>query len=165
MNATMSNPLKRVISGGQTGADLAALCAAKVCRIDTGGTAPRGFRTTLGSDYTLASRYNLIESSSCSYVTRSKKNVDDSDATIAFRLRASPGTDKTVRYCATGRWQTRNLPTADTGAPYRLCLVVTDLSDELKVVADIVAFVARIKPKTLNVCGHRDGRTAGKADF
>jgi len=35
------------------------------------------------------------------YVMRSMRNVDDSDATIAFRLEPSIGTDKTLGYCLT----------------------------------------------------------------
>jgi len=45
--------LNKIISGGQTGVDKAALIAAKEARYSTGGTAPRDYHTTNGSDYSL----------------------------------------------------------------------------------------------------------------
>lgn len=155
--------LKRIISGGQTGADRAALCAAKLFDFETGGTAPRGFITTLGPDPTLKTRYNMTESTSTSYVVRSKRNVENSDATIAFRLKPSVGTDKTVGYCATGIWQKVPIPVVRFS--YRPCLVVDNMDNELDVVDRIIAFIRKEQPVTLNVCGHRDGMTAGMEDF
>lgn len=38
--------IKKVISGGQTGADQAGLLAARVCGVDVGGTAPKGYQDT-----------------------------------------------------------------------------------------------------------------------
>ena len=38
----------KIISGGQTGVDQAALRAAKACGIPTGGWAPKGWRTEDG---------------------------------------------------------------------------------------------------------------------
>jgi hypothetical protein len=40
--------IQRVISGGQTGVDQAALRAAKACGIPTGGWCPLGFLTEAG---------------------------------------------------------------------------------------------------------------------
>lgn len=39
------------------------------------------------------------------YIARSKANVDNSDATIAFCVQPSAGTEKTIGYCRTGRWK------------------------------------------------------------
>ncbi|GAH86529.1 unnamed protein product, partial [marine sediment metagenome] len=99
--------VKKVISGGQTGVDQAGLEAAKELGIKTGGYIPRGFLTENGSDYSLK-KFNLTEMKSTSYVIRSIFNVDNSDGTIAFRLKSSPGTDKTIGYCQTNDWTSYN---------------------------------------------------------
>ena len=44
--------LKKIISGGQTGIDKIGLIAAAENGFDTGGTAPSGFITENGVDYT-----------------------------------------------------------------------------------------------------------------
>jgi hypothetical protein len=87
------------------------------------------------------------------YVSRSMKNVDDSDATLAFRLKESKGTDLTIGYCLTKKWKVvgnYNVPTR-----YKPCLVISDLSDEsnsIKIKSFILSFDIRI----LNIAGHRD---------
>ena len=45
--------IKKIISGGQSGADLAGLKAAIKLGIETGGFIPKNYRTENGSDYTL----------------------------------------------------------------------------------------------------------------
>ena len=94
------NPLKKVISGGETGADYGALMAASDYRIPTGGMAAPGYITEYGKRPQLRVNYNLEESKfvyslAASHVTRSKLNVDNSTATLVFRLHSSVGTDKT----------------------------------------------------------------------
>jgi len=79
---------KKVISGGQTGADFAGLMAAKNCGIPTGGTAPKGYRICNpdGSDGENPDlkQFGLIEHESLEYKPRAIKNVQDSDETIWF---------------------------------------------------------------------------------
>ena len=50
---------KKIISGGQTGADLGALVGARRVGIETGGTAPKGFRTDRGLQPVLR-QYGLV---------------------------------------------------------------------------------------------------------
>ena len=71
----------RVISGGQTGADRAALDAALACEIPHGGWCPRGRRA---EDGVIPSRYVLRESSSTHYPVRTKANVAAADLTVIF---------------------------------------------------------------------------------
>ena len=92
--ATFELPLEKIISGGQTGADIAGLKAAAALGYQTGGTSHR----QVGYGLTVMKGRGVL-------VRRSKKNVDDSDATVAFRTKSSPGTDKTIGYCATGVWK------------------------------------------------------------
>src|SRR4051812_38794183 len=56
-----------VISGGQTGADIGALRAAKALGIATGGYAPLGWRTETGERPSLGIDYGLVESDSADY--------------------------------------------------------------------------------------------------
>ena len=76
--------LKKIISGGQTGADIAGLRAAKLGHLETGGTAPKGYRTLNGPNLELRDIYGLVEHFSASYPPRTGVNVKDSDGTIRF---------------------------------------------------------------------------------
>ncbi len=76
--------IKKVISGGQTGADIAGLIAAKNLGIPTGGTISKGFRTLAGPRPEYARLYGLVEHASWAYPPRTECNVRDSDATIRF---------------------------------------------------------------------------------
>jgi hypothetical protein len=75
--------IKKIISGGQTGADRAGLDAAKLLNIKTGGYCPKGFLTENGNDITLKS-YGLKETESASYEERTERNVLSSDGTVIF---------------------------------------------------------------------------------
>ena len=58
---TRPSLIKKLISGGQTGADRAGLEAAESLGIETGGWAARGFQTTGGKDVSLKNRFHLKE--------------------------------------------------------------------------------------------------------
>ena len=53
-------PLQKIISGGQTGADLGGLMAGKDLNIEIGGTAPIGFLTNQGVNLRLGSYFGLM---------------------------------------------------------------------------------------------------------
>jgi hypothetical protein len=71
----------KIISGGQTGADRAALDAAMELGIPHGGWLPRGRKT---EDGPLADRYALQELDSARYRDRTEKNILESDATLVI---------------------------------------------------------------------------------
>ena len=71
--------LKKIISGGQTSADQAALDAAIKMGIDHGGWMPKGRNTETG---TLAKNYNLREMPTDDYSECIKQNVKDSKGTL-----------------------------------------------------------------------------------
>jgi len=75
--------IKKVISGGQTGADRAGLEAAKVTGIKTGGFCPKGYLTEKGSDKTLK-EFGLIPTKTKDYTERTKLNIKHSDGTVIF---------------------------------------------------------------------------------
>lgn len=72
-----------IISGGQTGADRAALDFAIAHGIPHGGWCPRGRRA---EDGVLDARYQLRETGSKNYRQRTRRNVEDSDATLILNL-------------------------------------------------------------------------------
>jgi len=71
--------IKKIVTGGQTGADRAALDAAIEYGIPYGGWLPRGRKT---EDGRLSERYHLKEIQSISYPQRTELNVIDSDGTL-----------------------------------------------------------------------------------
>ena len=70
---------EKIISGGQTGADRAALDVALKLGIDHGGYIPLGRRSEAGP---VPNRYQLIEMDSESYPDRTAKNVVEGDGTV-----------------------------------------------------------------------------------
>jgi len=73
--------LEKIISGGQTGVDQAALRAARKFGIATGGTAPCRFMTLAGPQRELLQGFGLVEGSA-GYADRTVENVRDADATL-----------------------------------------------------------------------------------
>jgi hypothetical protein len=71
--------IKKIISGGQTGADQGALDAAIKLGIPHGGWIPKGRLTEKGP---LPDKYDLTEMPDTSYALRTEQNVIDSDGTL-----------------------------------------------------------------------------------
>lgn len=71
--------IKKIVSGGQTGADLAALDFAITHNIPHGGWIPKGRLTENGP---LPEKYQLQEMETESYPKRTEQNVIDSDGTL-----------------------------------------------------------------------------------
>ena len=71
--------IAKIISGGQTGADRAALDFAILHGIPYGGWVPRGRRT---EDGTLPQKYRLEEMPTPDYAQRTEKNVLSADGTL-----------------------------------------------------------------------------------
>ena len=80
--------LLKVVSGGQTGADRAALEVARKLRLPYGGWCPNGRRTEKGR---LPKVYRLVESPSSGYTQRTKWKVRDSDGTLIVNRGALDG--------------------------------------------------------------------------
>ena len=87
--------LRKIISGGQTGVDRAALDVAMRLGIAHGGWVPKG---RLAEDGPLPAGYLLQEMPTEEYAARTEKNVLDSDGTLIIsRGRPTGGTDYTRR--------------------------------------------------------------------
>jgi hypothetical protein len=80
----MKHELHEIRSGGQTGADIAGVMAAKVCGLPTSGWLPKGWLTQDGPKPQYAKLFNMQEHYAKAYPPRTYANVKDSDATIRF---------------------------------------------------------------------------------
>ncbi len=89
-------PVLKVVSGGQTGVDRAALDAALEVGLPVGGWCPRGRRA---EDGVIPARYPLQEAPSVRYEQRTRLNVEHSDGTLILaRGPLSGGTQQTLLF-------------------------------------------------------------------
>ena len=105
--------ISKIISGGQTGADRAALDVAIDYGIPHGGWIPKGRKT---EDGILPDKYNLQEMPTSSYPKRTEKNILDSDGTLIISHGELTGGSALTRKLATkhGRpWLHIDLDTID----------------------------------------------------
>lgn len=82
--------LRKIMSGGQTGADRTGLECARDRGFATGGWVPQGCRTDVGDDPTLLD-FGCTETISRGYKTRTHLNTRDSHITVWFGNTNSPG--------------------------------------------------------------------------
>ncbi len=71
--------IKKIISGGQTGVDRAALDAAISLGIEHGGYCPKGRRA---EDGRIPDEYQLTETTTADYSDRTERNILESDGTL-----------------------------------------------------------------------------------
>ena len=86
--------LKKIISGGQTGADRAALDAAIQLAVPHGGWVPKGRRA---EDGTIGPEYRLEEMPTESYPKRTEKNVLQADGTLILTHGSLTGGSRLTR--------------------------------------------------------------------
>jgi hypothetical protein len=89
--------LSKIVSGGQTGVDRAALDVAIKLDVAHGGWVPRG---RLAEDGFLPESYRMRETSSALYSERTEKNVIDSDGTLIISRGELTGGSETTRTMA-----------------------------------------------------------------
>jgi hypothetical protein len=129
----------KIISGGQTGVDRAALDVALKHGIDSGGWCPTGRLDEFG---TIPDRYPVKELQAGGFTERTLRNVKDSDGTvIIYPGKLSGGTEQTVRFCVEQR------------RPHEL-IDVSNISTE-KAAHLITNFVRENEIDILNVAGPR----------
>lgn len=130
--------LTKIISGGQTGADRAALDAGLESGFPVGGTCPVG---RMAEDGPIDTRYPLEEIGG-GYRQRTKKNVVDADGTaIFYQAYLQGGTEATVLFCI------------KQGKPYKL--IDTALVEPPRAAELLISFVRERDVKILNVAGPR----------
>ena len=97
---TGHNSVTTIISGGQTGGDIAGIRAGQQLKregwdIELGGVVPKGYRTEDGS-VAKVDQHIFTEDESDKYPPRTKRNVLKAGATIAFNRVESIGTISTI---------------------------------------------------------------------
>jgi hypothetical protein len=108
----------KIISGGQTGVDRAALDAALECGVPIGGWCPRG---RLAEDGIIPERYPLLEMRSRRYSARTRKNIESADFTLILIIDPADfvgGTRLTREICSRLR--------AHDGKPFTIALLNAD---------------------------------------
>lgn len=137
------------MSGGQTGADRAALDFAIENGIPHGGWCPQGRRSEDGD---IGDSYALQETPAPYYTQRTEWNVRDSDGTVIFSV--SPMLSGGSR--ATSEFASR------LGKP---CLHLSEESDGNKAAERLCVFIARHGIRVLNVAGPRSSNEPDVAAF
>jgi hypothetical protein len=89
--------VSKIVSGGQTGVDRAALDAAIKLGIAHGGWVPKG---RLAEDGPLPETYRLRETASAAYSERTERNVIDSDGTLIISRGELTGGSEATREAA-----------------------------------------------------------------
>jgi hypothetical protein len=135
----------RILSGGQTGVDRAALDFAIAKGIPHGGWCPKGRRA---EDGVIDARYALCETASKDYAVRTRRNVADADATLVLiRGELTGGTLYTVR-CA-----------EHLGKPYLVARL--DAEDQAQEAERIRDWLVHVEVATLNIAGPRESTQPG----
>lgn len=132
--------LKKIVSGAQTGADIAGLEVAYEFGLETGGTMPFGFKTLNGCKPEYARIFGIKVHHSSSYVPRTKENVKNSDGTIRFAFDFESKGEK----CTFRAIQDFKKPYFDV-----------DLNDPPPVL-DVIKWLEQEKIEILNVAGNSE---------
>jgi hypothetical protein len=141
----MDKIFSKIISGGQTGVDRAALDVALELGIPSGGWCPKGRKA---EDGPIALKYPLKETNSPNYALRTEKNVREADGTLI--LTKGPvhgGTALTVQFAI----------------DYKKPHLVIDLDDKIEPLM-VREWGEKIKIKILNLAGPRESEVPGIHD-
>jgi len=139
----------KIISGGQTGVDRAALDLALKHGVDCGGWCPAGRLDEFGR---IPDQYPVQELDAGGFSERTLQNVKDSDGTvIIYTGKLGGGTEQTVRFCQELR------------RPYQLIdAAKISAEDAAKLIAD---FVRDHEIDLLNVAGPRQSEWPEGYDY
>jgi len=86
--------IEKIISGGQTGVDRAALDFAIENGFEHGGYCPQGRRAEDGK---ISNKYELVETSSPKYIVRTLLNVESADGTLILYKGSVRGGSKAAK--------------------------------------------------------------------
>lgn len=131
--------LKKIISGGQTGADRAALDVAIKFNIEHGGWLPKGRKTEKGP---LSVKYQLKEMDTGDYKDRTEQNIHDSHGTVIISRGKLTGGSKLTQDFA-----------EFSGKPN--CYIDLLNTEEFEASIILKSFIIENNIKILNVAGPR----------
>jgi hypothetical protein len=136
----------KIISGGQTGVDRAALDFAMENSVPAGGYCTKDRRAENG---TIPEIYPLTELESREYRRRTEANVLESDGTLIFvwKISSGQGSQSTIMFCEKHQ------------KPYRVCNI-DELSD-INNYCDLHQWLVRNEIKILNIAGNRESEDPG----
>ena len=139
----------KIISGGQTGVDRAALDVALKHGIECSGWCPAGRLDEFGR---IPDRYPLQELEVGGFTERTLQNVRDSNGTvIIYRGKLSGGTEQTVRFCVAQRRPHALIDASNVSA-----------EEAAKLISD---FICKHKIEILNVAAPRQSEWPKGYDF
>ncbi|HEY5122175.1 MAG TPA: putative molybdenum carrier protein [Ignavibacteria bacterium] len=140
--------IKKIISGGQTGADRGGLEAAKALGIETGGYCPNGFLTKNGPDLTLK-EFGLIELDTPDYKKRTIKNVEICTGVVIFGT-----TNKKGKLNSRG-----SILTFNTAKKLYRPVIVNPTEEEF------LEWIKYYKMRILNIAGNRESENPGIQNY
>jgi len=132
----------KIVSGGQTGVDRAALDAALALGFPCGGWCPAG---RIAEDGAIDQRYPLVETPGSEYGQRTEWNVRDADGTFIICRGELDGGTLYTRECA------RRL-----AKPY----MVLD-PDSPVCIDEVLSWICENSVRVLNVAGPRESKSPG----
>ena len=132
----------KIISGGQTGVDRAALDVALDLDIECGGFCPKGRKS---EDGVIPERYPLTETKTDEYSERTEYNVQASDGTLVLIDEdADKGTSLTITLCKR----------------YNKAFIIADVSENNHF-AKIIQWIKGNNIEVLNIAGSRESFSPG----
>jgi len=142
------NLLKKIVSGGQTGADMGGLLAARERGIETGGIAPKGWLTENGPQEVLLRSFGLTECEEEGFRARTRRNVADSSGTLLIGQYRTGGSRLTFEVA-----KQLNKPL------FLVAFGNTPNVDEFR------RWLEQNKIQVLNIAGNRESQSPGIAEF
>jgi hypothetical protein len=137
--------ITKIVSGGQTGADRAALDFAINHGVEHGGWCPKG---RLAEDGRIAEKYQLQEMLRSGYRQRTKQNVIDSDGTLILNLgKLESGSLATLRFAE------------KLGKPHLVMQLDEGVGEEA--VSRVRNWLGQSQISVLNVAGPRESKRPG----
>lgn len=140
--------IQKIISGGETGADRAGLDWAIARGFEHGGWCPKG---RAAEDGVIPAQYDLVEVETPEFWRRTKRNVEESDATVIFTVKRS---------LTGGSLETQDFARC-AGKP---CIHLSGAA-KYDVAASLRAFISVKAVRVMNVAGAREGEENGIYDF
>ena len=143
----------KIVSGGQTGADIGGLTAAGALGLQTGGFAPKGWLTEDGPQESLLRSFGLIECEEEGYSARTRRNVTHSDGTVLVGDYQRGGSRLTYETA-----NELNKPVFTVAHP------ITDTERDM-LVDEFRGWLELHEIGILNVAGNRESQSPGIAEF
>lgn len=139
----------KIISGGQTGVDIAALRAGAAAGIKTGGFCPKGWLTELGPRPDLLKSFGLAQHDLTKYPPRTRANVVAGDCTLIIADHMDTGSKFTAEICFVLERPMLHLTRSKME------------SDREKALDEVLGWLRSVPHGIVNVAGNRESKSPG----